>query len=264
MRTFLRRYLDQAAKAWAKATLNIKRFADAYAGAVTEFDEEAREAFAAAYPMFGPREWKRLMLIAEGKLLPHFMFKSDSFVCKLLKMNVNWQKALVSMNGDGKLRVDRGRGPELVSLNELTRSEEKALAMLLNETDEKLSQCDIVHKFRNMVICVNKNHNVSKNTWRIVEANGRVVAKFVRNCTMDKGDLKAAISALDLYRKGRGGKNHGRSCHDILMDLVKAVQKLEAARDKESDMRMDGKVLKLREKVNTLAKEATGDNGFEI
>ena len=260
MRTFLRRYLDQAAKAWAKATLNIKRFADAYAGAVTEFDEEAREAFAAAYPMFGPREWKRLLLIAEGKLLPHFMFKSDSFVCKLLKMNVNWQKALVSMNGDGKLRVDRGRGPELVSLNELTRSEEKALAMLLNETDEKLSQCDIIHKFRNMVIHVNKQHKFSKSTWKIVVSNGRVVAKFVRNCTMDERDLKDALAAMKNSKRGY----MKRSCHDILMDLVKAVQKLEAARDAESDMHTDGKVLKLREKVNTLAKEATGDDGFEV
>ena len=83
----MKKYLNLAAKAWAKATLNIQRFANAYVEAVCEFGSDAVEQFKVAYPMFGDREWKRLEMIGNGELLPQFFFKSDYFVGKLLKMN---------------------------------------------------------------------------------------------------------------------------------------------------------------------------------
>ena len=93
----MEKYLKIAARAWAGATLNIKKFADAYVEAVGKFRDEAMERFSAAYPMFGKREWRRLGQIGAGSLLPQFFFKSDFFVGKLLNMtsSLRIQKALV-------------------------------------------------------------------------------------------------------------------------------------------------------------------------
>jgi len=101
-------FLKAAALAWAKTTLNIQKFADAYVAALLPFGDEARERFALAYPMFGPREWRRMELVGNRELLPQFMFKSDSFVGKLLKFpnSMKYQKALVSASNDGFLRID--------------------------------------------------------------------------------------------------------------------------------------------------------------
>ena len=83
----MKKYLKTAAKAWAGATLNVKRFADAWYAAVSKHGDEAIEAFRAAYPMFGDREWKRIGMIADGRLLPQLFFKSDYFIGKILNLN---------------------------------------------------------------------------------------------------------------------------------------------------------------------------------
>ena len=41
----MKKYLKTAAKAWAGATLNVKRFADAWYAAVSKHGDEAMEAF---------------------------------------------------------------------------------------------------------------------------------------------------------------------------------------------------------------------------
>jgi hypothetical protein len=188
----MKRYLNIAAKAWAKATLNIKKFADAYVSAVREFGEDAVEQFGVAYPMFGEREWKRLMLIGNGELMPQFFFKSDFFVGKLLKLNSSMriQKALVGASNDGRIRIDRGNGPEKVAIADLTAKEDRALVMLLSEENEKLSPEDLKCKFRTLVAKVNKSNRNKRPAWEIRIVGGRPVAHFNRACNMDVFDLK--------------------------------------------------------------------------
>lgn len=154
-------YLKSAAKAFANATLNIQKFAECYVEARRYFpyrEEEVIEAFKAAYPIFGEREWNRLWMVGNYILLPQFMFKSDLFVCKLLRMknHMKWQQALVSASEDGTLRVDRGNGPEKVKLSELTKKEEKVLAMLLSENDSKKSPEDLIATFGGIMRKINK------------------------------------------------------------------------------------------------------------
>ena len=152
-------FLWKAARAWSGATLNIQKFDDAYRHAISRFGDEAIRRFRASYPMFGDREWRRIGAIADGRLLPHFMFKSDAFVVKLLNMpdSKRIQRVLVGASTDGKLRVDRGNGPERVSLSELTKKEERALVMLLSEENEELSEDELVTKFKGLVRAVNKS-----------------------------------------------------------------------------------------------------------
>lgn len=154
-------FLKSAASAFARATLNIQKFAECYVEARRYFidrEDEVMEAFRVAYPMFGEREWKRFWMIGNYILLPQFMFKSDSFVCKLLRLkdHMKWQQALVSASEDGTLRVDRGKGPEKVKLSELTKKEEKVLAMLLSENDSKKSPEDLIATFGGIMRKINK------------------------------------------------------------------------------------------------------------
>lgn len=82
----LKQLMKKAADAFNGASLNIKKFADAYVEIDDEYGGETLEAFKAQYPMFGKREWERLGWIGDGFLMPEFFFKSDSFVCKVVKM----------------------------------------------------------------------------------------------------------------------------------------------------------------------------------
>lgn len=229
----MNKYLKAAAKAWVKATLNVKRFADAYASAVDKYGEDARAEFARSYPMFGPREWKRLMLIGTGKLLPHFIFKSDFFVGKLLRLknSMNIQKALVSASEDGTLRIDRGRGPEKVTLSELTAKEDKALCFLMNEEDSSLSADDLRAKMKCIVTEVNTFSKTPSAAWTIKSVGGRVVAHFNRACSMGRADLQKVEKALKDGRIGAGG----RTSAEILEELCYKVKELEALRDEEWD-----------------------------
>ena len=154
-------FLKSAARAFANATLNIQKFAECYVEARRYFpyrEEEVIEAFKTAYPIFGEREWNRLWMVGNYILLPQFMFKSDLFVCKLLRMknHMKWQQALVSASEDGTLRVDRGKGPEKVKLSDLTKKEEKVLAMLLSENDSKKSPEDLIATFGGIMRKINK------------------------------------------------------------------------------------------------------------
>lgn len=155
-------YLKSAAKAFANATLNIQKFAECYVEARRRFidrEDEVCEKFRAAYPMFGEREWRRLWLVGNYILLPQFMFKSDSFVGKLLRMknHMKWQQALVSASDDGTLRVDRGHGPEKVKLSDLTKKEEKVLEMLMSEKDSKMTPAELISTFGGIMRKVNKS-----------------------------------------------------------------------------------------------------------
>lgn len=197
----MKKYLDMAARAWAKATLNIKKFADAYKSAIDSFGEDAQEKFSAAYPMFGAREWQRMYFVGSGVLLPQFMFKSDSFVCKLMKMknSMEWQNALVGAAKDGTLRVDRGNGPESVSIADLTKKETDILGILMSEDDSKLSAGELINKFCSMVRTVNKNVSHKKSPpWQI--KNGAL--KVNRACTISKEEI-----ALISLRLGCFGYN---------------------------------------------------------
>jgi len=227
----MNKYLKIAAKAWAKATLDIKKFADAYVEAVCEFGDEAVEKFKVAFPMFGEREWRRLTLIGNGELLPQFFFKSDFFVGKLLKLNSSMriQKALVGASNDGRIRVDRGNGPENVALADLTAKEDKALVMLLSEENEKLSPAELKNKFRVLVSKVNKSGKCRKPAWELRIIRNRKVAHFNRACTMEREDIEDVLKAI----KGRARVCHGRPSREILDELIEAVRCLNSMRDEE-------------------------------
>lgn len=276
----MKKLLEKAARAWAGATLNIKKFADAYVEAVGKFRDEAMEMFSAAYPMFGKREWRRLGQIGAGSLLPQFFFKSDFFVGKLLNMtsSMRIQKALVGASNDGRIRVDRGNGPEKVKLADLTRKEEKALILLLSEDNEKLSPDDLKLKYRTLVAKVNKSNRSSRPAWEIRIVGGRPVAHFNRACNMEVYDLEDALERVKGCRSGSA-----RTSREILNELANHIIRLESLRDDEWDFEekhgqrdmWDDEVMKehdelldeiqaARDYVTKLIREATGKEKLEV
>ena len=279
----MKKFLNLAAKAWAKATLNIQKFANAYVDAVSEFGDEAIEKFTVAFPMFGEREWRRLTLIGNGELLPQFFFKSDYFVGRLLKLNSSMriQKALVGASNDGRIRVDRGNGPEKVALSDLTAKEDKALVMLLSEENEKLSPEDLKCKFRMLVTKINKSNRRSSPAWEIRVVGGRTVAHFNRACTMEREDLEEVLKRM---KKGHRAIGATRPSRDILDELSKKVVELEGLRDSEWDFaeknghdsafwsdeadkehdEILANIQKCRDAVSRLVREATGDETIDV
>lgn len=275
-------YLKRAAKAWASAILNVKKFADSYVEAVFEYGAPAVDSFKSAYPMFGEREWTRLTLIGNGELLPQFFFKSDFFVNKLIKLNgsMRFQKALVGASNDGRIRVDRGNGPEKVSLSDLTKGEEKALAMLFSEENEKLGRDERNTKFKMLISKINKSNKRHTPAYVIRTVNGRTVAHFNRACNMDEDDLNTALTAV-------------RNCKELFFErtneekvnkLVDAIVELESLRDDEWDFEerngpnrdcwdeetsnehdeLVGRILGTRYRVRDLCREITGKKNLEV
>lgn len=123
----LKKLLKQAADAFNGASLNIKKFADAYVEIDDNFGQEELDAFKAQYPMFGKREWERLGWVGDGFLMPEFFFKSDSFVCKVVKMKngQDVQQRIIDVSKDDTLtRCER-------------ESKIKALMRKVNKTCEK-------------------------------------------------------------------------------------------------------------------------------
>lgn len=131
----LKKLLKQAADAFSGASLNIKKFAEAYVEIRDNFVQEELDAFKALYPMFGRREWERIGLVGDGSLMPDFFFKSDSFVCKLVRMKdgESVQRRIVELSNDesipigdreakikavvrnvNKTRAKRGRSPRKI------------------------------------------------------------------------------------------------------------------------------------------------------
>lgn len=276
-------FLKSAAKAFANATLNIQKFAECYASARRHFpynETEVIDAFRAAYPMFGNREWRRFWLVGNYILLPQFMFKSDSFVSKLLKLkdHMKWQQALVSASEDGKLTVDRGHGPEKVKLSDLTKKEEKTLAMLMSEKDSKLTPAQLLAKFGGIVKRINKN--VKKHPrYEYVDdgPNGKFV-RFYGKCDVRAPELRNILNHI-----GEGEMIGVRTAADILKDMSDAVVEYSDLRDEEWDFekrhgdrymwnericRNHGKLLDKiqasRDKLTKLVREAKGDEGINI
>lgn len=234
-------FLKSAAKAFANATLNIKKFADCYVEARSNCEDEAEviESFKAAYPMFGEREWRRFYMIGNDILLPQFMFKSDAFVGKLLRLkdNMKWQQALVSASDDGTLRVDRGNGPEKVKLSELTKKEEKILAMLMSEKDSKMTPEELILTFSGIMRKINKTRKrKGKRTPReILDDMSAEVIKYSAlrddECTFEEkhGDRAFWDDEID-------------QAHDDLLDEIKNS----------------------RDRLTKLVREATGDRSLTV
>ena len=278
----MKKFLNLAAKAWAKATLNIQKFANAYVDAVSEFGDEAIEKFMVAFPMFGEREWRRLTLIGNGELLPQFFFKSDFFVGKLLKLNSSMriQKALVGASNDGRIRIDRGNGPEKVSIADLTAKEDKALVMLLSEENEKLTPSELKNKFRLLVAKINKSNRRGRPAWELRTVNGRSVARFNRACSMERSDLE------DVLRSVKKGRCVGatRPSREILDELSRTIISLEGLRDSEWDFveknghdsafwsdeaeqehdEILASIQNYRDAASRLVREATGDDSIRV
>ena len=246
MKEKLRGFLKSAAKAFAGATLNIQKFAYCYVNARLAFQEnegEVIEAFKAAYPMFGPREWKRFWLVGNNILLPQFVFKSDSFVGKLLKLedHMKWQRALVSASEDGKLMVDRGNGPEKVSLSDLTRKEEKQLAILLNEKDAELSPEMLIEKFSGIVRQVNKTKpkgpawdievvdELPKGVEELESINGKPTFVRFRRGKYGEREIRQILKALKLNWADKCATT--KSASEMMVEMAYEIVRLNSLRD---------------------------------
>ena len=105
----MNRLLKVARAAWEKGIVGIGKFSATYVDAVRTYGDKAKEAFRAAYPVFGPREWKRIEMVGSGKLSPELFFKSDSFIGKLMKMrdSKRIQNAII------KAVQDKGEAPSV-------------------------------------------------------------------------------------------------------------------------------------------------------
>lgn len=294
----LKDFIKSAAKAFAKATLNIQRFANCYVNArITFADDESSviEAFKAAYPMFGDREWRRFWMVGNHILLPQFMFKSDAFVGKLLKLedHMKWQQALVSASEDGKLLVDRGNGPEKVTLADLTKKEERTLAILLNEKDAELSPTMLIEKFSGMVRQVNKSKSKGP-AWEIEpaedlpngvegveEIDGKVSCIRFKRGKYGKREIQQVLKALKLNWADKCTTT--KSATEMMREMAYEIVKLNDLRDEEWEYcdengPKDGwnyrtvqgydKILKgiyaSRKKLTKMVREVTGDNSLSV
>ena len=193
------------------------------------------------------------------------------------------QKALVGASNDGRIRVDRGNGPEKVTLADLTKGEEKALAMLLSEENEKLSKPELRTKYKMLITKINKSNRHHKPAWEIRTVNGRTVAHFNRACNMDEGDLGFVLRCVKSNNNGTVVAT-GRPSSEIMRELVSAVCELESLRDEEWDFETEngpnrecwpaeaydahdkliGEIQLARDKVQRLCREATGNDKLEV
>lgn len=290
MKEKIKAFLKSAAKAFAGATLNIQKFANCYVNARLAFQEnegKVIEAFKAAYPMFGPREWRRFWMVGNNILLPQFVFKSDSFVGKLLKLedHMKWQRALVSASEDGKLMVDRGNGPEKVSLSDLTKKEEKQLAILLNENDAELSPEMLIEKFSGIVRKVNKTKS-SGPAWDIEvvdlpkgvdgldSVNGKLSFVRFRRGKYGKREIQQILKALKLNWADKCTTT--KSATEMMREMALEIVRLNSLRDDEWDMENEPRdmwskkkmlrheklldeIKRSRNALTKMVREATGD-----
>lgn len=295
MKEKLRGFLKSAAKAFAGATLNIQKFANCYVNArlVHEDEGEVIEAFKSAYPMFGAREWRRFWLVGNKILLPQFMFKSDSFVGKLLKLedSMKWQLALVSASEDGKLMVDRGNGPEKVSLSDLTKKEEKQLAILLNEEDAELSPSMLIEKFSGIVRQVNKTKSrgpawdievvdeLPKGVEGLESVNGKLSFVRFRRGKYGKREIQQILKALKLNWADKCTTT--KSASEMMREMAYEIVRLNSLRDDEWDMENEPRdmwskkkmlrheklldeIQKSRNALTKMVREATGDGCLNV
>lgn len=230
------KFLKAAAIAWTGAKFNIMKFAEAFVNAVASCGDAARERFSKAYPMFGPREWRRLEQIGSGELLPDFFMKSDAFVGRLLRLkrSKEFQKALVEAS---ELNVTRKGKTEKVLLSELTEREEKELMELLKDDGSNITLEKMRDKIRTMVVKVNKSR-------------GPISLRRPREIL---DDLVEAVRRLEILRDVERDfeTDHGnRLCwdHDVCEEHDELVEEILAA----------------RYKVRDLCREATGDGNLEV
>jgi hypothetical protein len=218
--------VNKAKAAFARVTIDVRRMADAYVEAL-KCSDDAQSSFSAAFPMFGDREWRRLKLIGEGRLLPQFMMKSDRFVCSLIKMpcSMNWQKAIVGASRDGRIRVDRGRGPEKVNLSELTRSEDLSLlAMLVSEADEKLPPEQIVSKYKRMMWNINRRKACASP--RFVIMDDCLIVN--RPCRINKDDIRRIVASV--FKDEISEIDGLKLSHDVRSRLANIIDRIAGKR----------------------------------
>ena len=233
----MNKLLKIAAMAWAGAKFNVLKFAKAFVDAVSGYGDSARDRFAKAYPMFGPREWRRLEQIGSGELLPDFFMKSDAFVGRLLRLNSSKriQKALVDAS---ELSVVRKGETKKVMLSELTEREEKELMDLLKEDGSMITPEKMRDRIRTLVVNVNKSRSLKK-------------SRHPKDMLLD---LVAAIKDLESFRDDEWdfADRHG---------LDGSTWSDETAQDHDDILEA---IASARSRVRDLCREATGDEKLEI
>jgi len=169
-----------------------------------------------------------------------------------------------------------------VPLSRLTRDDEKAVMLLMNETDANLKPSELRAKFRSMVLRVNKRNAArSFPKWEIREIDGIPVARFNRPCTVGRHELVDIFSELTHAPRSL---NKVAGATELLKEMAYAIVDLEALRDEEWDFeeehgpsrecwtgkdvrthrRLLDRIQKCRFRVRNLVREATGDKNLEV
>ena len=193
----LDRFLERAANAWRGVARDVKLFACAYCDAVKGYGERAERRFRREYPMFGPREWRKMELIGSGELLPQFFFKSDAFIGSLLRMceSKSIQGDIVRMSEKGMLFSDRGDGPRPVALSDMTRREDAELARSLDD-----GRMAAGRRVRAMVLHVNRQRAPGgRPKWNVIRKGGRTMVRINRACTLDANDVLRIARQMRLH-----------------------------------------------------------------
>ena len=211
----LNKYLKLAAHAWRQVARDVKLFAGAYCDAVKGFGERAERSFRREYPMFGPREWRKMALIGHGELLPQFFFKSDAFIGSLLRMHGSkmLQDDIVKMSEEGLLFADRGDGPEPVALSDMTRREDAELVRKL-EAEDKIPFADRRRemdrmaasdrrKVRSMVLHINRQRaSGGSPRWNVIRKDGKTMVRINRACTLGVEDVIRIARRMRIHAVG--------------------------------------------------------------
>ena len=84
-------------------------FCRTYVFCVDKYGDVARSEFAAEFPCFGDREWKRFEMVGTGEMRPEFLFRSDVFVGKLMRRNDSslLQETILHNTPEGSAEVSR-------------------------------------------------------------------------------------------------------------------------------------------------------------
>ena len=87
----------------------IRRFAKLYSASIRKWGEAAQDRFQAEFPYFGPREWRRFEMVASGELRAELIFRSDSFIGKLVRMkdSAGAQDRICMSSADGSKAISR-------------------------------------------------------------------------------------------------------------------------------------------------------------
>jgi hypothetical protein len=91
-------YIKQASGFAAQMDAGVLGFGETYVKALEEWGDEARTRFRNEFPQFGEGTWDAFVAIGEGRMLPEFIWASDSLKKAVLRSprSLSQQKKLLA------------------------------------------------------------------------------------------------------------------------------------------------------------------------